>query len=107
MFGNLSVLDNVLIGAHTRLRAVRPLWPLLGAPAELALALIRPRAVRAEEQALRAEALDILALFGERLLPGKISRPTAFPTPIGGVWRSPARWRCGHGYCCWMSRPPA
>jgi branched-chain amino acid transport system ATP-binding protein len=69
VFGNLSVLDNVLIGAHTRLRAVRPLWPLLGAPAELALALIRPRAVRAEEQALRAEALDILALFGERLLP--------------------------------------
>jgi branched-chain amino acid transport system ATP-binding protein len=69
VFGNLSVLDNVLIGAHTRLRAVRPLWLLLGAPAELALALIRPRAVRAEEQALRAEALDILSLFGERLLP--------------------------------------
>ncbi|MBC8078479.1 MAG: ABC transporter ATP-binding protein, partial [Chloroflexales bacterium] len=66
----------VLIGAHTRLRAVRPLWPLLGAPAELVLALIRPRAVRAEEQALRAEerALEaevdtILALFGERLSP--------------------------------------
>ena len=24
VFGNLSVLDNVLVGAHTRLRAVRP-----------------------------------------------------------------------------------
>jgi branched-chain amino acid transport system ATP-binding protein len=69
VFGNLSVLDNVLVGAHTRLRAVRPHWPLIGAPIELALALIRPRAVRAEEQALRAEALDTLALFGERLLP--------------------------------------
>jgi branched-chain amino acid transport system ATP-binding protein len=69
VFGNLSVLDNVLIGAHTRLRAVRPRWPLIGVPAELALALIRPRAVRAEEQVLRAEALEILAVFGERLQP--------------------------------------
>jgi branched-chain amino acid transport system ATP-binding protein len=69
VFGNLSVLDNVLIGAHTRLQAVHPRWSLLGVPAELALALVRPRAVRAEEQALRAEALELLALFGERLLP--------------------------------------
>ena len=69
VFGNLSVLDNVLIGAHTRLRAVRPPWPLIGSPVELALALLRPRAVLAEEQALRAEALEILALFGERLQP--------------------------------------
>jgi branched-chain amino acid transport system ATP-binding protein len=30
---------------------------------------VRPRAVRAEEQALHVEALEILALFGERLLP--------------------------------------
>ncbi|PWC53338.1 ABC transporter ATP-binding protein [Azospirillum sp. TSO22-1] len=67
VFANLSVLDNVLVGAHTRLRAVRPQgW---GPLAELALALIRPRAVRDEEAALRAEALEILALFGERLLP--------------------------------------
>ena len=69
-FANLSVLDNVLLGAHTRLCAVRPLIPALGPLAELALALLRPRAVRAEERALRAEALEILALFGERLLPG-------------------------------------
>jgi branched-chain amino acid transport system ATP-binding protein len=69
VFGNLSVLDNVLIGAHTRLRAVRPRWPLVGSLAELGLALVRPRAVHVEEQALRAEALDILSLFGERLLP--------------------------------------
>ncbi|WP_009917175.1 ATP-binding cassette domain-containing protein, partial [Burkholderia humptydooensis] len=31
VFGNLSVLDNVLIGAHARLRAARPGWPALGA----------------------------------------------------------------------------
>jgi len=35
VFGNLSVLDNVLVGAHTRLAAVRPQWPLIGPLAEL------------------------------------------------------------------------
>ena len=42
VFGNLSVLDNVLVGAHTRLAAVRPQWPLIGPIGELALALVRP-----------------------------------------------------------------
>lgn len=74
VFGNLSVLDNVLIGAHTRLAAVRPQWPLIGAVGELALALLRPHPVRAEEAALRADAMDILALFGERLTP-RIDNP--------------------------------
>ena len=74
VFGNLSVLDNVLIGAHTRLTAVRPHLPLIGPVAELALALIRPGSVKAEEEKLRAEALDIIALFGERLTP-RINNP--------------------------------
>jgi branched-chain amino acid transport system ATP-binding protein len=74
VFANLSVLDNVLVGAHTRLQAVRPAIPGLGPLAELALALWQPRSVREEEHALRAEALEILALFGERLLP-RIDQP--------------------------------
>lgn len=72
VFANLSVLDNVLVGAHTRLRAVKPRVggvPGLGALAELALALVQPAAVRREEQALRDEAHAIIALFGERLTP--------------------------------------
>jgi branched-chain amino acid transport system ATP-binding protein len=69
VFGNLSVLDNVLVGSHTRLRAVRPAWPLVGPVAELVLALLRPGRVVAEEAALRAAATDILALFGDRLTP--------------------------------------
>jgi branched-chain amino acid transport system ATP-binding protein len=36
---------------------------------EMLLALVRPNAVQQEEQRLRAEAHDILALFGERLTP--------------------------------------
>jgi branched-chain amino acid transport system ATP-binding protein len=69
VFGNLTVLDNVLMGAHARLRAVRPALPLVGPVAELALALLRPAAVRREEERLRQDALEILALFGERLVP--------------------------------------
>jgi branched-chain amino acid transport system ATP-binding protein len=69
VFANISVLDNVLVGAHTRLDAVRPRWPLVGPMAELLLALLRPAAVTAEEAALRTQAMEILALFGQRLTP--------------------------------------
>jgi branched-chain amino acid transport system ATP-binding protein len=69
VFGNLSVMDNVLIGAHTRLRAVRPAVPLIGPLLELGLALLRPASVKAEEDTLRGEVRAILARFGERLLP--------------------------------------
>ena len=69
LFGNLSVLENVLVGAHTRLRAVRPSVPLVGPVVELLLALVRTPRVAAEERRLREEAREILALFGERLLP--------------------------------------
>jgi branched-chain amino acid transport system ATP-binding protein len=74
VFGNLSVLDNVLVGAHTRLGVARPGLPLLGPLAELALGLIRPRGVVAAEDRLRAEARDIIALFGDRLTP-RIDQP--------------------------------
>jgi branched-chain amino acid transport system ATP-binding protein len=74
VFANISVLDNVLVGAHTRLDAVRPPWPLVGPMAELVLALLRPAAVKAEEAALRAQAMQTLALFGERLT-ARANRP--------------------------------
>ena len=77
VFANLSVLDNVLVGAHTRLRAVRPRLggvPVAGALAELALALVQPPSVKREEQRLREEALEIIALFGTRLAP-RIDHP--------------------------------
>jgi branched-chain amino acid transport system ATP-binding protein len=69
VFANLSVEDNVLLGAHTRLRAVKPPVPLIGLLAELALALVRPARVKREEAALREGAREILALFGDRLTP--------------------------------------
>ena len=69
VFGNLSVMDNVLIGAHTRLRAVKPVVPLIGPLLELGLALLRPASVKAEEERMRDEVKVILARFGDRLLP--------------------------------------
>jgi branched-chain amino acid transport system ATP-binding protein len=74
VFGNLSVLDNVLIGAHSRLALARPGWPLVGAFAEVMRALLRPAALRHEEEALRAEALEIIARFGTRLTP-RVDQP--------------------------------
>ncbi|WP_199752201.1 ABC transporter ATP-binding protein [Bradyrhizobium sp. RP6] len=74
VFGNLSVMDNVLIGAHTRLRAVKPAMAVIGPLLELGLALLRPAGVRAEEERLREEVKAILARFGERLLP-RIDQP--------------------------------
>jgi branched-chain amino acid transport system ATP-binding protein len=69
VFANLSVLDNVLIGAHTRLHATRVRLPVLGAIAELATALVGPGATKRQETELREEARAILAHFGERLIP--------------------------------------
>ena len=78
VFANLSVLDNVLVGAHVRFRKVRPAWPgplsLLEPLAELILALVRPGSVKAEEAAIRTEALKIIDRFGERLTP-RINNP--------------------------------
>ena len=74
VFGNLSVMDNVLVGAHARLRAVKPGVPLIGPLLELGLALLRPPSVRAEEDRLRNEVKGILSRFGDRLLP-RIDQP--------------------------------
>ncbi len=74
VFGNLSVLDNVLIGAHSRLAAAKRGWPLFGALAELARALVPGAELRREDERLREEARDVLARFGTRLLP-RIDEP--------------------------------
>jgi ABC-type branched-subunit amino acid transport system ATPase component/ABC-type branched-subunit amino acid transport system permease subunit len=57
LFPNLSVIENVMIGMHARLDT--------GAVG----ALLRLPPARREEAAARARALDILSLFGNRLLP--------------------------------------
>jgi branched-chain amino acid transport system ATP-binding protein len=54
LFANLSALENVMIGRHCRTRA-----GVLGA-------ILRPPAVRAEERAIEAKALELLDFVGIR-----------------------------------------
>lgn len=63
VFANLSVLDNVLVGAHSR--RSRPPNPIF----ELFSALVSTQRAREEEMRQRQEAEEIIALFGERLTP--------------------------------------
>jgi ABC-type branched-subunit amino acid transport system ATPase component/ABC-type branched-subunit amino acid transport system permease subunit len=57
LFNNLSVLENMLVGEHTRLHA-----GALGA-------IFRPPSVREEERRAVESALEVLGLFGNRLIP--------------------------------------
>ena len=57
LFNNLSVLENLLVGEHARLEA-----GALGA-------IIRPPRVREEERRAVESALEVLGLFGNRLIP--------------------------------------
>jgi branched-chain amino acid transport system permease protein len=57
LFPNLTVLENVLIGMHARLRT-----GALGA-------LMRLPTTRREEEAAKERAVEILSVFGNRLLP--------------------------------------
>ena len=72
VFGNLSILDNVLIGAQARRKASRPRNLIV----EFFGALFPMPAVKAEEQALRQEAETIIAQFGDRLTP-RINNPAS------------------------------
>ncbi len=72
VFGNLSVLDNVLVGAHARRKSSRPRNLI----AEMFLALISSSAAREEERQLKQEAEAIIALFGERLTP-RLNNPAS------------------------------
>jgi branched-chain amino acid transport system ATP-binding protein len=83
VFANLTVRENVLLGAHRRLRSARalgalsltarrnPILSTLGLLMETGLALVRPPSVAREEWSLESELDEILTIFGERLLPRK------------------------------------
>ncbi len=57
VFPNLTVLENVMVGMHCRLRT--------GVPG----AFFHPPSQRREEGALREKARELLEVFGDRLLP--------------------------------------
>jgi branched-chain amino acid transport system permease protein len=57
LFSNLTVLDNTLIGQHARLKT------------NIFQAVLRPPSTRQEEVSAREWAMQIFAIFGNRLLP--------------------------------------
>jgi branched-chain amino acid transport system permease protein len=57
LFANMTVLENVLVGMHAQTRT-----SAVGA-------VLLPPSVRAEEKAAREWAMEVLAIFGNRLLP--------------------------------------
>lgn len=57
VFPNLTVLENVMVGMHCRLRT------------GVTGAFFHPPSQRREEASLRTKARDLLGLFGDRLLP--------------------------------------
>jgi branched-chain amino acid transport system permease protein len=57
LFNNLSVMENLLVGEHARLQA-----GVLGA-------IFRPPRVRREERRAVEDALEVVQVFGNRLLP--------------------------------------
>jgi branched-chain amino acid transport system permease protein len=66
LFGEMTVLDNVRVGAHTRLRS------------NLVQALLRTQAERAEEGRFRDVAMDLLDFVGLRPYAGQEARSLAF-----------------------------
>jgi len=82
LFGNLSVLENVLIGRHHLMRSGTLRGGLYLGFAQL------------EERSHRAAAMEALE-FGRRE-----SSPTACRS--ASSWRG--RWRCNRDCCCWTNR---
>ena len=64
LFNNLSVMDNVLVGAHSRLRS-GPIRSVLRLPM-----------TNREEREAKARVMDILSLFGNRLVP-RVDQPVS------------------------------
>jgi branched-chain amino acid transport system permease protein len=57
LFSDMTVLENVLVGMHARLQT-----DAIGA-------VVRPPSARREEREARERAMEILAIFGNRLIP--------------------------------------
>jgi branched-chain amino acid transport system ATP-binding protein len=69
VFGNLSVLDNVKIGAHMNRNSEGKTVSFLGIAGEFIHALCNLPAYHRNERRQNEQAIEILKLFGERLLP--------------------------------------
>ena len=90
LFKDLSVLDNVLLGQHGRMRNGF-LASLLGLPV-----------ARREERRARERVGRSCASWACRRSPRCL--PAACPTACSAGWSWRARWRSSPSCCCWTSR---
>ena len=93
LFGNMTVLENVMLGCHTRVRT-----------SFMAAGLQFPAARRREEE-IRDRAMKILKFIG---LSDKFNNP-AGSLPLGGrrCWRSVGLWPVSRNLYVWMNLQPA
>ena len=93
LFQNMTTLENVLVGMHSRLKA------------NMFTSILRTRGVKREERQARERARELLEFAG---LAGRHEdEPRAtFPTATSAGSRSRARSRPSRSCCCSTSRPP-
>ncbi len=91
LFANMTVLENVLVGRHTRTK--EGFWS----------AVLRGPGFHKAEAASRARAMELLEFVGLAERPTS-SRATS-PTASSASWRSPARSPASRG-CCSSTSPP-
>ena len=92
LFDHLTVLENVMVGRHSR-----------SSGGFVANALRLP-GVAQQEAAVRDKAMELIEFMN---LAGFTHRPAAgLPFPIWSAsnWRVP--WRPNPSCCCWMNQPP-
>ena len=91
LFKNMSVLENVLVARHMRLKA------------GLFASMLHVN--QQEERRIRQESLDLLDMLGL----GDVAQEKASscPTASSATWKLRERWQPSRGCFCWMNPPPA
>jgi ABC-type branched-subunit amino acid transport system ATPase component len=93
LFADLSVLDNVVLGLHTRTRT------------NVLQALLLPALSRRDLARAAAIAEDILRRLGAICSSSASGRRANSPKPIGAGSKSPGRSRASRSCCCSTNRP--
>jgi branched-chain amino acid transport system ATP-binding protein len=93
LFGNMTARENVMVGRHVRTRA-----GVFGA-------ILRTRAERAEEAAIRRRADELLHYVG--IADAPTTWRAIFPTATSAGSKSPAPWPPTRNCWRWTNRPPA
>ena len=96
LFAEMTALENVLVGMHSRLQA-----------AGSSGAILRTPGLRREEREARERARELLALLRPAGRSEDELRAATCPTATSAGSRSRARWRPSRSCCCSTSRPPA